>query len=539
MASRTKQRPRLLLSSVFGPYGVDDQYGRRENIMELSHNQVTREQGLFSPRVHNESYCLHLLAQNVDVPSTVLDFPSEQRFVKELKKGYDYLGISFIMPNFVKAKRMAELARRHAPGTKIILGGHGTAIDGVESAIPCDHICRGDGVGFLRGLFGPAVTAPIRHPMMEASFNRYVMGIPIDGRVRAAVVLSGVGCVNGCRFCCTSHFFDKRYIPFLDTGKETFDLCRKLEAAMGITDFSVMDENFLKHETRARDLLALMEKHGKPYTFSLFSSAEVVRKVGLGFLQRLGVEFLWMGVESKRALFEKNRGADFVSLVRDLRGQGINVLTSGILFLEHHDKASIHEDIDFMVSLDADFVQFMQLGPAPGTQLYFDYRDSGKLIQGVPYEEWHGQGRIWFRHPHFTPAESEDYLRKAFQKDFAVNGPSILRMADTVLRGARATAGATDPFLKLRHQVRRRHALRHYPLLGPLVTFAPNARAKQLACRVLEDYRRFFGPPSLGTRLKSAAAHVLMVKEMIREKLVAGNLRQPPTIVTTYRPRAG
>ena len=26
---------KLLLSSVFGPYGVDDEYGRKENIMEL------------------------------------------------------------------------------------------------------------------------------------------------------------------------------------------------------------------------------------------------------------------------------------------------------------------------------------------------------------------------------------------------------------------------------------------------------------------------------------------------------------------------
>jgi hypothetical protein len=40
----------LLLTSVFGPYGVDDEYGEKENKMELFHNQVTREQqGLFIP----------------------------------------------------------------------------------------------------------------------------------------------------------------------------------------------------------------------------------------------------------------------------------------------------------------------------------------------------------------------------------------------------------------------------------------------------------------------------------------------------------
>jgi hypothetical protein len=39
---------RILLSSVFGPYGQDDEYGSRKiNPMELYQNQVTRLQGGF------------------------------------------------------------------------------------------------------------------------------------------------------------------------------------------------------------------------------------------------------------------------------------------------------------------------------------------------------------------------------------------------------------------------------------------------------------------------------------------------------------
>ncbi len=41
--------PRILLSSVFGPYARDDEFGSRAiNPMELDHNQVTRAQGGFS-----------------------------------------------------------------------------------------------------------------------------------------------------------------------------------------------------------------------------------------------------------------------------------------------------------------------------------------------------------------------------------------------------------------------------------------------------------------------------------------------------------
>ena len=110
---------KLLLTSVFGPYGVDDAYGRKENIMELFHNQVTREQGVFSLRINHQSAGLHLIAENIRIPTMVLDFPSKKRFRDEVKKGYDYIGISFIVPNFVKAREMARMIRKLSPRTRI------------------------------------------------------------------------------------------------------------------------------------------------------------------------------------------------------------------------------------------------------------------------------------------------------------------------------------------------------------------------------------------------------------------------------------
>lgn len=47
---------KLLLSSVFGPYGLDNEYGEKENKMELFHNQVTREQGILSYRFNHGSH---------------------------------------------------------------------------------------------------------------------------------------------------------------------------------------------------------------------------------------------------------------------------------------------------------------------------------------------------------------------------------------------------------------------------------------------------------------------------------------------------
>jgi len=50
-------KPRILFTSVFGPYSRDDEFGSRAiNPMELYHNQVTREQGPFSLRMFHRSW---------------------------------------------------------------------------------------------------------------------------------------------------------------------------------------------------------------------------------------------------------------------------------------------------------------------------------------------------------------------------------------------------------------------------------------------------------------------------------------------------
>ena len=88
-------KARVLLSSVFGPYAQDDEYGSRAmNPMELYHNQVTRVQGPFSLRMFHRSWGLMLIQANVEAPCTLLDFPTLDRFVQEIRDNrYDIVGI--------------------------------------------------------------------------------------------------------------------------------------------------------------------------------------------------------------------------------------------------------------------------------------------------------------------------------------------------------------------------------------------------------------------------------------------------------------
>ena len=76
---------RILLSSVFGPYAQDDEFGSRSiNPMELYHNQVTRAQGSFSLRMFHRSWGIMMIQENISSPCSVLDFPTRKAFAHEL-----------------------------------------------------------------------------------------------------------------------------------------------------------------------------------------------------------------------------------------------------------------------------------------------------------------------------------------------------------------------------------------------------------------------------------------------------------------------
>ncbi len=533
---------RILLTSVFGPFGVDDAWGRRENIMELFHNQVTKAQGMASLRVQHRSFGLYFLAANVDSPAQVLDFPSRRDFIRILKEErFDLVGISFITPNFVKAREMARLVRTLQPGAEIVLGGHGAAIEGVEQLIPCDHVVKGEGIRWLRQHLGEDPDRPIAHPSIPSSDRKRVFGIPYEGK--GGLLVPGVGCVNGCRFCATSHFFGKAYTPFFQTGAELFWNACRIAKDLGADDFFVMDENFFKQEARARELLAMMEYHQRPFRFGLFSSAEAIESFGVENMVRLGVDFVWLGAESKHETYAKNQGRDLRGLIRSLRDYGIPVLASGILFLDHHTPENIQEDIDFMIDLEADMTQFMMFTAMPVTALYQDLKARGLLDLDLPYEEWHGQHNLNWRHPRFSSPEARRLLADAFRQEYDRNSASILRLAQTALRGLATLEGParTDPWLAIRRAQLREHARRLRLLLPTLRCFAHNALERERAAELGRAFQKALGPMPLGSRALSLAGLAVAGIQALRAALW-GRMDQPGARLTRYRwpgPAAG
>lgn len=447
-------RARVLLTSVFGPYAQDDEFGsRRINPMELYHNQVTRLQGSFSLRMFHRSWGIMMIQENISAASTVLDFPEREAFAKELTDHhYDVVGISAIIVNVGKVREMCRMVRTLSPGSTIVVGGHVAAIPDLQDQLDADHIVRGDGIAWMRGFLGDQVDAPIRHPRIVSGFDLHTMGIKVPERgSTAATIIPSVGCPMGCNFCTTSAFFGGKgqFLNFYETGEELFQVMCELEASMKVRSFFIMDENFLLYRRRVMDLLERMKAEHKVWTLYVFSSANAIGKYSMRELVELGISWIWMGLESPRAGYVKLQGRDTLTLTSELRAHGIKVLGSTIVGLEHHTPDNIHDEIEHAVSHETDFHQFMLYTPVPGTPLYKEMEEQGRLLD-VDLADIHGQQKFNFQHAAISRDESNRFLEAAFRRDFERNGPSLYRVCRTILQGWKRYKN--DPDVRVRER---------------------------------------------------------------------------------------
>ena len=228
-------KAQVLLTSVFGPYAQDDEYGSSViNPMELYHNQVTRVQGVFSLRMFHRSFGLLMIKENIEAPCTLLDFPDLERFIETISSyHYDIIGISSIIPNVNKVKKMCELIRTYQPHATIVVGGHISNMEGVGDIIDTDHIVRGDGIEWFRRYLGQDMTKAVKHPAVASAFGARILGQTLSDKPgdTAAIVVPSVGCPMGCNFCSTSALFGGKgkFKNFFESGEELYGVMADLE----------------------------------------------------------------------------------------------------------------------------------------------------------------------------------------------------------------------------------------------------------------------------------------------------------------------
>jgi len=496
----------ILLTSVCRPLGPGQ--GDAPSVgYELLYRQVTRAQGLFSPRTVNVHFSLDYIAENLDAPTVVLQYPSRREFIRELKKGYDYVGISFIMVVFHKMKEMVALIRKYSPRSQIVLGGYGTVLKDEVLKPFADHICREEGVAFFRRLLGePEIPMPYKHPLIVSWLK--VFGWRVSGTGK---IFAGLGCPNGCDFCCTSHFFSRKHIRLLPEGKDIYAVIERYLDMDPSLVFLILDEDFLLNKKRAMEFRDCVMKSGKTLSIFAFSSIKAISQYTVEEILEMGIDGFWIGYEGARSNYAKQQGRPVAEILAEFREHGITVLTSMIIGFDYQNREVVAQELDGLMQLKPALAQFLIYGPVPGTPFY-ERIIKENLLQDVYTSEKdlfyrRADGfRTMIKHPTLSPEAIEDIQRWCFEEDFQRLGPSIYRVLEGRLLGYLKLKDSPNPFLRRKADYFA-HELRYaYPVFLAGRALGPNASVRRWIGELQQRIHRELGEPLLAEQLKSVMA---------------------------------
>jgi len=264
----------------------------------------------------------------------------------------------------------------------------------------------------------------------------------------------------------------------------------------------------------------------------VFSSANVLCSYTFEQLVGLGISWVWMGMEGQESQYAKLQGIDTRKLVGELQSHGIRVLGSSIIGLEEHTPENIDQAIDYAVRHDTDFHQFMLYTPTPGTPLHEELSALGRMKHPSEYNEAdiHGQLLFNYRHSHIVDGQEGEFLRRAFERDFEVNGPSVARIVRTTLAGWKRYKN--HPNLR----IRRRYALEaremgtafSAAIKAMKLYYRKNTAMRTKMSAILKDIHYEFG---LKSRLSAAIGGRYVLRKIRKEekRLAAGWTYEPPT----------
>jgi radical SAM superfamily enzyme YgiQ (UPF0313 family) len=500
----------------------------------LLHEQVTRAQGLFSPRSHHVQFSLEYIAENLEAPTTVLQYPSRKELVRELKRGYDVVGVSFVLATYHRMKEVVALVRRHSPRSTIVLGGYGTVAPDEMLRPYGDHICREEGVGFMRRLLGESeIPMPYRHPLIINPLR--VFGKDVS---RTGIVFGGLGCPNGCDFCCTSAFFKRKHIRLLPTGADIYRVIERYLEVDPRISILILDEDFLLNRRRAMEFRECVLRGARPLSIFVFASIRALSRYTVTEILEMGIDGMWIGYEGTRSGYAKQMGRPVGEIFREYREHGITILASMIVGFPYQTPEIIEEELSGLLALRPVLTQFLIYGPCPGTPFYDQVVREGKLLPAVAEdpELFYRRGSGFYAmvsHPSMTPHQIEAAQRRCFEEDFKRLGPVLHRSVERWLDGYLKLRESPSGFLRAKAERIAGDLRQAYPLFLVGRLLGPSAQVRRWIGSLQERLHAALGSPSWMERLQSLAAVGLACWTGLTLRLHL--FQHPPLVRHTFR----
>lgn len=341
----------------------------------------------------------------------------------------DLLCISTITPTAPGAYRLADRAR--AAGVPVVIGGPHVTFLPDEALDHADWVLRGEaeysfgwfldmlekgaGPEGVPGLSYRCGTENRHNPLASEPVSMDAVPIPDfsllanKGKVgfdRGVIpVQTSRGCPHHCRFCSVTPMFGHR-MRFSSNEHVAEELERRRGSGDGVFFY---DDNFCGSPRRAKSLLDYLMTRNVflPSWLAQVSVRAAKDPELLKLMQRSGCHTVFVGFESidpgSLELYRKQQSVEDIRLaIRRFKEHGIWVHGMFMTGSDSEDIENIRATARFVIEEDIETIQFLVLTPLPGTEVFQEMEDRGRLLT----RDW---SQYDAHHTVFQPAKMSAY----------------------------------------------------------------------------------------------------------------------------------
>jgi len=317
----------------------------------------------------------------------------------------DIVCISTITPTAIRAYELADRLRKS--GITVIIGGAHPSFLPEEALEHADYVVRGEGdytlpelieyiknarhsVETIHGISYKDASGNIIHnPSRPLLKDMDILPEPdfslVHGWKPTNVypVSTSRGCPFDCKFCSVIQMFGRKYR--FKSVDATLKELRHVASVSKSTVFFV-DDNFTAKKDRTKAILKGMIDEG----IKVGSSAQVRTDIAkdselLRLMAEAECDIVYVGFESINPktleLYNKKQNVDeIVNCIKAVKDHGIRIHGMFVLGADTDNVDTIKATTDFAIKLNIDTIQFMILTPLPGTPVFFEMRDSDRLL---------------------------------------------------------------------------------------------------------------------------------------------------------------
>ncbi|MBN2440453.1 MAG: hypothetical protein JXJ04_03890 [Spirochaetales bacterium] len=531
--------PRILLTTTPSPFTLTGYPG---NPLDLFSSRLSAGQGIFTFNYYSPPLGLHYIAQNIQSPATVMEYPTMKQLQRELSKGYDIVGISFSNSSKNDSLKACQMIRNYSPKTKIILGGYG--VQCLDHSLESDsnpdglfdEVCREEGIGFMRRYLGEPADRPFSSDLPPQVL--YPFGAPFAARPVGCIIIA-FGCENACPFCQTSAYYHHKQLVMLSPEEIAHQAKQYLRTYPAMTHLAFFCENFLGDRSYAEEIRNRMEEDPETrldrFSIEIMSSVKNISSYDPEELASLGIGSVWIGVESKFTNLEKRKGITPEKIFPSLHAAGIQTTGSFIIGLDEQSTHNIEEDINYLISLEPTMIQVAALVPGPGAEIWDTIKNEDRL-RLHDWKEQHAYSEtIEFKN--FPPGQVRYWIEKTIEKLFTTHGPGIFRSINVLCQGYERFRHVRDKRLRARGEHYKQQLLESRIVLPWIKKYAPTEMIKKKVGRIHNQVVSLLGPATVKDRLYEAGLGAWLAGRRIMGKALSGDHSHPRFRRTCYRVR--